>query len=85
MKGLAASGYFMPFLKGIETIAGLALITGFFLPLATAVLLPVTVNIFLVHLYMAPEGIPIAIFMFGGNLFLAYYYRKHYAPMLVMK
>ncbi|MCF2444802.1 hypothetical protein L0657_12610 [Dyadobacter sp. CY345] len=84
-EGLAASGYFMPFLKGVETIAGLALIAGLFVPLATVVLLPITVNIFLVHLFLAPEGIPIAIFMFGGNLFLAYYYRKHYSSMLVMK
>jgi len=84
-EGLAASGYFMPFLKGVETIAGLALIVGLFVPLATVVILPITVNIFLVHLFLAPEGIPIAIFMFGGNLFLAYYYRKYYSSMLVMK
>jgi len=84
-EGLAASGYFMPFLKGIETVAGIALIVGLFVPLATVVLLPITVNIFLVHLFLAPEGLPIAIFMFGGNLFLAYYYRKYYSSMLVVK
>ena len=84
-EGLAASGYFMPFLKGIETVAGIALIVGLFVPLATVVLLPITVNIFLVHLFLAPEGVPIAIFMFGGNLFLAYYYRKYYSSMLVVK
>jgi len=84
-EGLAASGYFMPFLKAVETIAGLALIAGLFVPLATVVIFPITINIFLVHLFLAPEGIPIAIFMFAGNLFLAYYYRKHYTSMLVMK
>jgi len=84
-EGLAASGYFMPFLKAVETIAGLALIAGLFVALATVVIFPITINIFLVHLFLAPEGIPIAIFMFAGNLFLAYYYRKHYTSMLVMK
>ncbi|SEI58912.1 hypothetical protein SAMN04487995_1515 [Dyadobacter koreensis] len=84
-EGLEASGYFMPFLKAVETIAGLALIAGLFVPLATVVIFPITINIFLVHLFLAPEGIPIAIFMFAGNLFLAYYYRKHYTSMLVMK
>lgn len=84
-EGLAASGYFMPFLKGVETIFGLALIAGLFVPLATVVLMPITINIFLVHLFLAPEGLPIAVFMFGGNLFLAYYYRKYYSSMLVMK
>jgi len=83
--GLLASGYFMTFLKSVELIAGLALITGFFVPLATVVIFPITINIFLVHLFLAPEGIIMAVFMLGGNLFLAYYYRKNYTSILVMK
>lgn len=84
-EGLAASGYFMPFLKSVELIAGIALVLGFFVPLATVVIFPITINIFLVHLFLAPEGLPVAIFMLGGNLFLAYYYRKNYTSMLVVK
>lgn len=84
-EGLAASGYFMPFLKSVELISGIALVLGFFVPLATVVIFPITINIFLVHLFLAPEGLPIAIFMLCGNLFLAYYYRKNYTSMLVVK
>lgn len=83
--GLTASGYFIPFLKSVELIAGIALVLGFFVPLATIVIFPITVNILLVHLFLAPEGLPVALFMFCGNLFLAYYYRKNYTSILVIK
>ena len=83
--GLAATGYFMTFLKGLELVCGLVLISGFFTPLVTVVIFPITVHIFLFHAFMAPEGIAVPIFMLGGNLFLAYYYRKTYAPLFVAK
>ena len=83
--GLAASGYFMTFLKSIELICSLALITGFFVRLATIVIFPITVNIFLFHAFLAPDGLAIAVFMLLGNLFLIYHYRKAYEPMLLAK
>jgi putative oxidoreductase len=84
-EGLAASGYFMPFLKVVELIAGLMLVIGLFVPLTAIVIFPITIHIFLVHAFMAPEGLPIAVFMLLGNLFIAWYYRKSYAPLFVMK
>jgi len=84
-EGLAASGYFMTFLKSIELVLGLLLISGYFLPLTTIAIFPITVNIMMVHLFLAPEGIPMAIFMLGGNLFLAWYCRKSYAPLFIAK
>ncbi len=84
-EGLAASGYFMPFLKTVELIAGVLLVAGLFVPLTAIVIFPITINIFLVHTFLAPEGIPIAIFMLAGNLFIAWYYRKSYAPLFIMK
>lgn len=84
-EGLAASGYFMPFLKAVELIAGLLLVAGLFIPLTAIVIFPITIHIFLVHVFLAPEGIPIAIFMLAGNLFIAWYHRKSYAALFVMK
>jgi uncharacterized membrane protein YphA (DoxX/SURF4 family) len=84
-EGLAAAGYFMPFLKTVELIAGLLLVAGLFIPLTAIIIFPITIHIFLVHMFLAPEGLPIAIFMLGGNLFLAWYYRKTYAPLFIMK
>ena len=81
-EGIAAATYFMPTLKSIELVCGLALILGRFVPLATVVLFPIIVNIFLFHAFMAPEGLPVAIFLLLGNLFLAYVNRKKYEPLL---
>jgi putative oxidoreductase len=84
-EGLAASGYFMPFLKIVELISGLLLVAGLFVPLTAIIIFPITIHIFLLHLFLAPEGIPVAVFMLFGNLFLAWYYRKSYAPLFIMK
>ena len=84
-EGLAASGYFMTFLKVTELISSIALISGFYVRLITVVIFPITINIFLYHAFLAPEGMLVAIFMLLGNLFLAYYYRESYAPLLQAK
>ncbi|WP_462250761.1 hypothetical protein [Ekhidna sp.] len=85
MGGLAASGYFFPLLKGTEVIAGLMLLSGFYVPLAIAVLGPITLNIFFVHASMEPSGLPIAIFVFVANIFLAYAYRGNFAGIFQKK
>ena len=81
-EGLAAAGYFFPFLKGTELICGIALVSGRFVPLALVILAPVVIHIFLVHLFLAQEGLGIAIFLFLAMLFLAYYYRDRYVELL---
>ena len=74
-EGLAASGYFMTLLKVTELVCGIALVSGFFVPLALVILAPIVINIFFVHLTLAPEGILIAAFLVIGNIFLGYGYR----------
>lgn len=59
-EGLMASGYFFTLLKTTELVCGAMLVSGFFVPLALVVLAPVTLNIFLVHAFLAPEGLPLA-------------------------
>jgi uncharacterized membrane protein YphA (DoxX/SURF4 family) len=61
--GLMASVYFMPLLKLTETICGLLLMSGFFVPLSLVILAPVVLNIFLVHAFLAPSGLPLAIIL----------------------
>lgn len=84
-EGMEASVYLMPLIKIIELICALALISGLFVPLATVVIFPIVVNIVLFHGFLAPEGMPVAIFLLLGNLFLAYYYRNSYEGLLVAK
>lgn len=83
--GIAASGYLMTLIKVTELVCGIALVSGFFAPLATVVIFPVAVNILFTHALLAPEGLPVAIFVVLANLFLAYAYRKHYESLCAVK
>jgi uncharacterized membrane protein YphA (DoxX/SURF4 family) len=83
--GLAASGYILPVVKTVELLCGLALISGWFVPLATVVIFPVAVNIFMVHLVLEPAGLPVAIFVILADLFLAYACRQHYRALFSRK
>ena len=85
MEGITATGYFMPLLKVTELLCGIAFVTGRFVPLATVVIFPIILNILLFHIFVAPEGLPLAILLFLGNLFLAYACRKHYVALLAPK
>jgi putative oxidoreductase len=85
MEGIQAAGYFLPLLMGTELVCGLALVIGRFVPLATVVIFPITLHILLYHIFVAPEGLPVAIVLLLANLFLAYACRKHYEPLLAAK
>lgn len=80
--GMDASVYLVPTVKAIELVCGVAFLAGRFVPLATVVIAPIVVNIFLVHAFLAPEGLPIAILLVAANVFLAYGLRDRYAPLL---
>lgn len=84
-EGIAASGYLMPLIKITELVCAIALLTGRFVTLAVVVLFPIIVNIVFVHALMAPEGLPVAIFVLLGDLFLAYYYRDNYKTLFAVK
>ena len=84
-EGLAASGYVMQVVKFIELVCGIAFVAGFFVPLATIVIFPITLNILFVHIFVAPEGLPIALFVLASNLFLVYVNRDKYKPLLSVK
>ena len=70
--GLLASGYFMPFLKGTETLMGLLLLLNRFTPVALLILAPIIINILLFHSFLEPQGLPIAIPVFLLEVFLAW-------------
>ncbi len=54
MQGIMASGYFFPLLKATEVICGLLLLVNLASPLALVILAPITLNIFLHHLFLTP-------------------------------
>jgi len=79
--GMAATGYFFYLLKGTEITCGLLLISGFYVPLALVVIAPVILNIFLVHAFMAPQGLPTAIVLGLIEIYLAFF-SKEYSPTI---
>ena len=62
--------------------AGLALISGFFAPLALVVLAPIIVNILYFHLSLDPVGIPVGIMLAVLAMVVAHGYRNVFLPLL---
>ena len=83
--GLFQSGYFFPFLKGLEVLFGAFILAGIFVPLSLVVLVPVSINILLYHAYLAPEGTAMGVVILLLNLFLAWAYRSAFKPLLTSK
>jgi len=83
-EGLEASVYLMPTVKIIELICGIAFLSGRFVPLAAVIIFPIIVNIFFVHIYIDPTGLPVAIFLVLANIFVAYSHRESYKSLLKM-
>ena len=79
--GLLASVYLLPTVKVIELLCGLAFVSGRFVPLASVLIAPIIVNIVLVHAFLGPEGLPVALFLVLANGLVAYYHRDRYKPL----
>ncbi|UYL10264.1 acyltransferase [Bdellovibrio sp. SKB1291214] len=79
-QGLVASVYFMPFLKIVETVFGLLIIMGWFVPLSLVILAPVVLNIFLVHAFLAPSGLPVAVILGLMMIYLSFF--SPYSPKI---
>ncbi len=88
MAGLMVTQYFFPLLKVTETICGLLLLSGYFVPLALVVLAPIVLNIFLTHLFLAPSGLPVAVLVGLLEIYLVFFaspYREAIRPIFVKK
>lgn len=84
-EGMFAPAYFIKLLKITELVCGIAFVVGRFVPLATVVIAPIIINIFMYHAFVDTSGLPVAIFLVAANIFVAYYYRKSYAGLLAAK
>lgn len=82
-EGMSAAGYLMPLVKAVELLCGLAFVTGKFNRIANIVLLPISINAVLVHLYLDPANIAMAAFLLVGNLFLIYSKWDNYKGLFV--
>jgi uncharacterized membrane protein YphA (DoxX/SURF4 family) len=82
--GLTGS-YLLTLVKVTEAAVGALLLINRFVPVALLALAPVTVNIVLVHLLLAPSGLPIALVVLALHLFLAWSYRGAYRAVLAAR
>lgn len=73
MAGLMATGYFFTLLKATEVVCGALLLSGFFVPLALVILAPITLNIFMVHAFMDPKGLPVALALGAFQIYLSFF------------
>lgn len=70
--GMKASGYLMPLVKLVELICGLSIISGKYIKVGLLALLPVSINILLVGIFMQPDAVGVGAVLFLANLFLIY-------------
>ncbi len=78
--GLSTGGYFFPFLKGLEVLCGVLLLSGCWVPLALVVLAPIIANIFLFHAFLAPDGMAVPVVIGLLEVYLSFFaepYSKH--------
>ncbi len=75
--GLMASGYFFPLLKGTEMICGALILIGAFVPLALVILAPIVLNIFLVHLFLDPSGLVMAVIIGLFQIYLSFFAKPY--------
>ncbi len=84
-EGMEASGYLVVLAKIVELVCGISFLSGRFVTLAAVLIAPIIVNIFCIHAFLDPKGLPVAIFLVLGNLFLAYYHRENYKTLFAPK
>jgi putative oxidoreductase len=74
MEGFVASEYILPLAKFVELICGISFVTGKFLKISAVILVPITLNILLINVFLMPDviSIGIALALFLGNLFIIY-------------
>lgn len=85
MGALVQSGYMMPLIGLTEIVTGALLLSGFFVPLAAVLLAPLSLNIILFHLALAPAAIVPGLIVFVLNLYLLFAFKPAYSALLQPK
>ena len=83
--GLIASVYLMPMVKTIELLCGISYLSNQYVALTNIIVLPVSINILFYSFFLNPSIIPLALFVFLGNLFLIYTHWKNYKGLFKRK
>jgi putative oxidoreductase len=85
MAGLMMTHHWMQFYGVVETVSGLLLLVGRFIPLALTLLAGMIVNILLFGFTIAPQGLPPGLIAGVLELFMVYAYRASFAGIFAAK
>ena len=85
MSGMMKSGYMLPMVAGTQVVVGVLLLLNRFVPLALILIVPVIVNIIAFHIFLEPGTIVPGVVVLVLELYLAWAYRKHFAPLLTAR
>jgi putative oxidoreductase len=82
MGAIMEIGWLFPLIAVAEITGGVLFITNKFRALGAIILFPVLVGILLTHILIAPSGLPIAIVLWGIELWVIIENREKYLPMI---
>jgi len=74
--------HYLYVVAGCQVLGGLILLIGRYVPLGLTLLGPVIVNILCFHIFMNPEGLPLALVVAALALFLLWRYRANFAGLV---
>lgn len=77
-EGMTAAVYLMPLVKALELLCGISFLWNRYTALSSIVILPISINIVLVHVFLDPKNLPVAVFVILANVFLLYRNWNHY-------
>lgn len=81
MSSLADTGYVLTVVAILEIIIGIMLVLKLYVPFALLVLVPISLNILLFHLFLDIPAIGAALFVVALNGILLYKHRRKYKPL----
>jgi uncharacterized membrane protein YphA (DoxX/SURF4 family) len=85
LMGLMYTHKWITFYGIVETVSGLLLLTGRFVPLALTLLAGMGTNILLFHITLEPAGLPLPLFLAVLEIYLVYAYRASFAGIFAAK
>jgi putative oxidoreductase len=74
--------WLMPLIGVAEILGGILFITNKYRALGAIIIFPVMIGIILAHIFVAPEGLPIALVLFAILVWVIFENRKKYLPMI---
>ncbi len=74
------SGY-MKVIGLLQVIGGILLLVGRYVPLGLTILAPIVLNILFFHVFLMPQGLPLALVFVLLLAFLLFVYRQYFASL----